>query len=451
MTSAWLCPHHNKSSSTNSEKLFSKLPTLHRYVLLSVLAVNVSGCTSLASNAAVVAAQNLRTHGSNHPSVLARPYVVLISFDGLRPDYLDRVNAPAFNRLSRQGAVAKGLMPFFPSITFSNHYSIATGLYPEHHGIVGNQFYDPDRKKDFNYRNKEDVQDGSWWLGEPLWVTAELQGMVTASMFFPGTEAPIKNVRPTYWRPYDGSFSNQKRMQQVLTWLDSPENVRPHLITTYFSMVDRAGHREGPNSLAVNTSVSDADQLLGQLLDGIDDLPHKREIYVVVVSDHGMAPVDFDDTLTLSNIIDMTGVKAFPIGPGLNLFIGDDQNHAITLRDTFNLKTDRAKAFLRNEVPRHLHYRASNRIGDIIIIPRSGTFVKLSAHSSVPQGMHGWDPQMPEMHGIFLISGPNIPRNKIIPPFENIHIYPLLAHILELEMPAHTDGRLAVLQTMLGF
>tara|TARA_B100001123_G_scaffold451078_1_gene626618 strand:- start:115 stop:1245 length:1131 start_codon:yes stop_codon:yes gene_type:complete len=376
---------------------------------------------------------------------------VLVSFDGFRPDYLDRVNVPAFNHLSRQGTVAKGLMSVFPSITFSSHYSIATGLYPEHHGIVGNRFYDPDRKKDFNYRNTDDVQDGSWWRGEPLWVTAELQGMVTASIFFPGTEAPIKNVRPTYWRPYDGSFSNQKRIQQVLTWLNSPENVRPHLITTYFSMVDRAGHREGPNSPAVDKSVAEADQLLGQLLDGIDLLPHKREIYVVVVSDHGMAQVDFDHTLTVSDFIDMTGVQAFPIGPGANLFVDDNQNHAITLRDTFNAKTDRARAFLRNEIPSHLHYRASNRIGDITIIPSSGTFVKLSAHSSVPQGMHGWDPRMPEMHGIFLISGPNIPRNTIIPSFENIHIYPLLAHILELEIPTHIDGRLAVLQTMLSF
>ena len=396
--------NHTKSPSTKSKRLLSKFLSPHRFVLLSVLFMNVSGCTFPASETTVSPEQNMRSQGSNHPSVLAQPYVVLVSFDGFRPDYLDRVDVPAFNRLARQGTIAKGLVSVFPSITFPSHYSIATGLYPEHHGIVGNRFYDLNQKKDFNYRNKDDVQDGSWWLGEPIWVTAELQGIVTAAMFFPGTEAAIKNIRPTYWKKYDGSFSNQKRVQQVLTWLESPENVRPHLIMTYFSMVDRVGHREGPNSLALTTAVSEADHLLGQLLDGIGRLPHRRDIYIVVVSDHGMAPVDFDHTLTISDLIDMTGVRALPIGPSINLYVGNDQNHALRLRDTFNAKTDRATAFLRNDIPRHLHYRASKRIGDITIIPHSGTFVKLGTNSSVPQGMHGWDPQTPAMHGIFLIS-----------------------------------------------
>lgn len=224
--------------------------------------------------------------GVNDPAVRGRPYVVLVSFDGLRPDYLDRFDTPHFARLAARGARAEGLVTVFPSLTFPGHYSIATGLYPEAHGIVANRFYDPQRDDEFDFRDDDDPGDGSWWGGEPIWVTAERQGMVSAAFFFPGTEAGIGGVRPSHWRPYDGRVPNAERIAQVLAWLALPEGERPHLITLYFSLVDGAGHDLGPDAAGMRRSVEAADRLLGRLLDGVDALPHAARVALVVVSDH---------------------------------------------------------------------------------------------------------------------------------------------------------------------
>ena len=232
------------------------------------------------------------TGGTNDSSVLSRPYVVLVSFDGFRADYLDRFDTPSFDRLSARGVRASGLVSVFPSLTFPGHYSIATGLYPEAHGIVGNRFYDPVREEEFDYRDREDAQDGSWWGGEPIWVTAEQQGMVSAAFFFPGTEADIGGVHPSHWRPYEGSVPNVERIEQVLAWLEMPARERPHFITLYFSLVDSAGHRLGPAHEDLGETIEAADRLLGQLMSGLDALPHAERIDLVVVSDHGMAAVD---------------------------------------------------------------------------------------------------------------------------------------------------------------
>ena len=388
--------------------------------------------------------------GTNHPSVLERNYVVLVSFDGFRPDYLDRFDTPAFDRLARTGVVADGLIPVFPSLTFPSHYSIATGLYPERHGIVGNRFYDHLRGEEFNYRERNDAQDGTWWGGEPIWVTAERQGMVAAAVFFPGTEAAIRDVRPTYWHPYDTTITNADRVRRVLRWLEAPPAERPHLVTLYFSMVDGAGHDYGPDGPAVGSSVKAADRLLEQLSAGIDRLPHSDQVYLVVTSDHGMAAVDPERQVVLSEVIDLRGVRAIPTGPGMSLYLRGDEVRARQLRDDFNARTRAARAFLRDEVPAHLHHRSSQRIGDVVIIPEEGAFVRFRANSTPPLATHGWDPTLMSMHGIFLMRGPGIRPGQQIAAVENIHIYPLVAHVLKLPTDPGIDGQLEVLGQVLA-
>ena len=271
--------------------------------------------------------------GINHPSVVDRPYVVLVSFDGVRPDYLDRFDTPHFDRLARTGVVSDSLIPVFPSLTFPSHYTIATGLYPEHHGIVGNRFYDPRRDAEFDYRDQNDAQDGSWWDGEPIWLTAERQGMVAATLFFPGTEAAIGGIHPTHWRPYDGSMSNADRVAQVVSWLRTVPPERPHLVVAYFSLVDSAGHRHGPDSPAIGDAVRSADRLLGRLVDGVEQLEFGTQVYVVVVSDHGMAAIDSDRQIVLPEVVDLRGVRAIPTGPGMSLYVDGDEAKARALRD----------------------------------------------------------------------------------------------------------------------
>ena len=344
------------------------------------------------------------TGGRNDPSVLTRAYVVLVSFDGFRSDYLDRFDTPSFDRLARTGVRADGLITVFPSLTFPGHYSIATGLYPEHHGIVGNRFYDPVRDDEFNYRDSDDARDGSWWGGEPIWVTAETQGMVAAAFFFPGTEATIANIRPTDWRPYDATVANADRVRQVLGWLARPADRRPHLVTLYFSLVDSAGHDLGPDAPAMDRSVEGADRLLGQLMEGVDRLPHGDDVYLVVVSDHGMAPIDPERQFVARDLVDLQGVRAVATGPTMSLHVADDRRSR-RLRDDLNARLTDARAYLRAEIPAHLHYRESPRIGDVVVIPEEGAQIRFQRDASPPAGMHGWDPTLPSMHGILLARG----------------------------------------------
>ena len=278
---------------------------------LQVMAVTawIAGCgAGLAMErgpATSAAGQTTGTGGVNPASAQPRPHVVLVSFDGFHPSYLTRFDTPHFDRLAARGMRADGLVSVFPSLTFPGHYSIATGLHPEAHGMVGNRFFDPARGAEFSYRRRDDAQDGSWWGGEPIWVTAETQGMVSAAFFFPGTEADIGQIRPSHWRPYDGRVPNRERIEQVLAWLSLPPTERPHIVTLYFSLVDSAGHRLGPRHPDMRRSVERADGLLGQLVEGIDALPHADRVALVVVSDHGMAAPDPDRTTVLSEVVEL--------------------------------------------------------------------------------------------------------------------------------------------------
>jgi len=416
------------------------------WLCLPPLLFTVGNCVdttpSVAQGPAVLTPKG--TGGHNDPSILTHPYVVLVSFDGFRSDYLDRFETPSFDRLARAGVRAEGLISVFPSLTFPGHYSIATGLYPEHHGIVGNRFYDPVRTDEFNYRDSDDARDGSWWGGEPIWVTAETQGMVAAAFFFPGTEATIANIRPTDWRPYDASVANAERVRQVINWLTRPADRRPHLVTLYFSLVDRAGHDLGPDTPGMSRAVEGADRLLGQLMDGLNTLPHSKEVSLIVVSDHGMAPIDPERQIVVRDLVDLKGVKAVATGPTMSLHVGDDQRSHL-LRDTLNGQLVNARAYLRAEIPVHLHHRASQRIGDVVVIPDEGVQIRFQRDASPPAGMHGWDPTLPSMHGILLASGPRIRAGQRIPAVERVHVYPLMANLLDLVPNPNIDGDLNVL------
>ncbi|MDP6582768.1 MAG: ectonucleotide pyrophosphatase/phosphodiesterase [Vicinamibacterales bacterium] len=388
------------------------------------------------------------TGGVNAPETLDKPYVVLVSFDGFRHDYLSRYDTPNFDRVAGTGAVADALIPVYPSLTFPSHYSIATGLYPEHHGIVGNRFFDPTRDEQYNYQNSSSVQDGTWYGGEPIWVTAETQGMVAAAMLFVGTEAAIGGVRPTFWTPYDNRGSRLERVDQVLAWLSMPDGERPHLITLYFSAVDGAGHDTGPATGAVEAAVGQVDAALGHLLDGIERLPHADQVSVVAVSDHGMGAVDPTRVVDLRDIATITGIRTVVTGTGANLFVGGDMVRARAVRDDINDQLRDGRAYLRAEVPDALHYRAHARIGDVVVVTEPGAMVGFGGRAP-PTGMHGWDPRASDMHGIFLATGGEIAPGRRIGPVDSVHIYPFLAHLLRLTPNPDIDGDLSMLAALL--
>jgi len=396
-----------------------------------------------------VAVTAVGSGGTNRADQLGKPYVVLVSFDGFRADYLDRYPAPNFQRVARNGVRAKGLIPVFPSKTFPNHYSIVTGQYAESHGIVANRFFDPARGEAYAIGDPKTVLDGSWYRGEPLWVTAERQGMVSASYFWVGSEAAIQGIRPTYVKQFGAdSATISMRADTVITWLSRPGAQRPHMITLYIGDVDGAGHTNGPESPQVATAILAVDSALGRLLDGIQTLPLRDSTYVVLVSDHGMTTHTPETAVALESLIDTVGVLLADGGPNANLHVSGGAARAVTIRNELNSRLQHGRAYLRKDVPDRLHYRADPRIGDVVVIMEEHyQIVRRAALPKRPGGNHGWDPAYPSMHGIFLVAGPRIKNGVMIPAFENVNIYPFLTETLGLTPAPDIQGRRGWLAT----
>jgi len=391
-------------------------------------------------------------HGPNTPQQLSKPYVILVSLDGFRYDYPKHYHADHLLALAAQGASAPdGMIPAYPSITFPNHYTIITGLYPEHHGIVANSFYDPVRKEIYSYHDKT-VSDGTWYGGTPLWVLAEQQGMRSASFFWVGSEADIQGVRPTYYLKFDNSFPNGKRVEQVLAWLRLPPEQRPHFITLYFSDTDQAGHQYGPDSPQVADAVHELDSEIGKLMDGIKE--SKLPVDLIVVADHGMVkvegpPIHLDEYgLQRSTFEQILGSILYPKSED------DAQAAYIALRG----KSDKFLVYRRAQVPAGLHFDSNPREGDPVIVPTGPYFITAATDPQKPEhppvGAHGYDPaRMPEMKAIFFAAGPDIRPGITLAPFENVNVYPLIARILGLDITnlktGPIDGKLSVLEGIL--
>ena len=369
----------------------------------------------------------------------------MVSFDGMRHDLLDRTSTPNFDRVARGGVRASGLIPSYPSKTFPNHYSLATGLYPARHGIVDNAFYDPDRDAVYRLGDTATVRDGTWYGGEPIWVTAEKQGVRSASFYWVGSEAAIQGVRPTYFRYYDDAFPYEARVDTVLHWLSLPVAERPQLVTLYFSEPDHVLHGSGPEAPAVDSTVSRMDALLGRLLDGLAGLPIADSVYLVLVSDHGMAEVPADQTIALENAANLDGVRIVHNTTQALLYFDGHEQRQWAVYEALRDRLPHAAVYLRDETPAEWRYRDNDRIGDVVVAAEPGWVIRSGSRRPWPGGgMHGWDPAFEPMRGIFMAMGPGIEPGRRVPAFRNVHVYPLLAHILGLE-PADTDGRLEVL------
>ncbi|MDQ1346889.1 MAG: hypothetical protein QG573_258 [Acidobacteriota bacterium] len=390
------------------------------------------------------------------PAPSAGPIVLMISFDGFRWDYPELHGAPALLALAHDGVRAKSLVPSFPSKTFPNHHTLVTGLRPEHHGIVANTMWDPEWKAQFSLADRTAVEDGRWWGGEPVWVTAERRGLVTASSFWPGSEAAIgegDGVRPTFWGHYDDTVPDEKRVDEVLGWLDLPAEKRPRLITLYFAEPDSGGHDFGPASPQAAAAVAHVDSMLARLRAGVAARGLADAIDWIVVSDHGMSATDPERTIVLADLVDLSGVAI------------DDLSVFGLLRprpgseDAFVRALEGAHPHLhaarKSAVPEGLHYRAHRRIPEVVIWADAGWTIFASAAARAQAladfspGNHGYDPAERDMHGIFVAAGPSFKKGITTPPLDNVDVYPLLARLLGLA-PAPNDGNAEATAGMLG-
>ncbi len=411
-------------------------------LLVLILAATVCAAQSVNPVVEVPNAPNTAAQQAKH-------YVVLVSLDGFRFDYAKKYGARNLLAMAARGASApNGMIPMYPSLTFPNHYTIVTGLYPEHHGIVANSFYDPARKKQFIYWDPKSSTDGSWYGGTPLWVLAEKQGMRAATFFWPGSEAEIQGKRPSYYVPYDDKFPDEKRVEQVLQWLLLPPAKRPHFITLYYADTDHAGHATGPDSPETAEAVRQVDEMMGKLSAGIaaSGLP----VDLIVVSDHGMENMQ-GGWVILDKWADLSQFKTSG-----SLLYANSEADAEKAYHSLLGASDKFKVYRLAHVPAHLHFNSNPRAGDPVVVP-TGPY-SIVAHdpnsnggARMPaRGGHGFDPrQMPRMKAIFYAAGPDIRAGVTVKPFENVDVYPLIAKILGLRI-GKIDGRLGALQAVLA-
>ena len=390
--------------------------------------------------------------GVNRAEHLDKPYVVLVSLDGFRADYLDRFRLPNLARIMKRGVRAKWMNPVFPTLTFPNHYSLVTGLHPQKHGIVSNSFYDPVRREKYVMHEDEVVTDGSWYRGEPIWVTAETQGMVAACYFWPGSEAAIKGVRPTFAMRYDEKVPNRARVRRALEWLQLPPEQRPHMITLYFSELDTASHRNRLESREIERAAQSLDSAIGSLLNGIDALPVAGQVNLVITSDHGMVETGRSRTITVESLVTLSGVEHTFDGAVTSFHIaGRETTRAAKLRDDLNARLQHGRAYLREELPQRFQYRDDPRAGDVIVLMGEPWMLRRAGLRTLRPGrwgMHGWDPALPSMRAIFLAMGPRIRAGAVIEPVDNVDVYPFMSELLGLRPAEGIDGRTGQISEM---
>jgi len=370
----------------------------------------------------------------------ARPQLLLISIDGLRADALDRGITPNLSALAAQGVRAQWMNPSYPALTFPNHYTLVTGLRPDHHGIVHNSMDDADLGG-FMVSRADAVGDGRWWGGEPIWVGAEKAGLHAATWSWPGSEAEIDGVRPTHWQHYDGHVVPQARAIKVAGWLEQ-RHPPIALAALYFDQVDKAGHEHGPQSEQYRAAIASVDAAIGELVARLRRDGRLARTDIVIVSDHGMATVPPAQVLAVEDMVPRDEAKVVSIGQSIGIAPLPGKQAAVEAR-LLGAHPD-YDCWRKQDLPARWHYGSHPRIPPIICQMHEG-WDALPAdqvearHAGQVRGSHGFDPALPSMRAVFLAHGPSFASGVTLPPFDNVDVYPLLAHLLGIT-PAANDG-----------
>lgn len=382
---------------------------------------------------------------STPPPPAAGP-LILVSLDGFRWDYLQKYDAPTLKALAAAGVHARRMTPSFPSKTFPNHYTLVTGLRPEHHGIVSNTFFDPALNATFNKNLAADNADPRWWQqGEPVWVTAEKQGVRTACVMWPGDETEIHGTRPGHFLAYDGRKTSSQRVDGLLQWFDLPAEQRPRFAALYIEVVDHFGHKNGPDSPEVAAAVKEADDAIARLLAGLAARGLRDTTNLVIVSDHGMSAQSADQVVIIDDLVDLSQVQLESTGPNGGVRPKPGTTAPAALAAQMRAKAPpQVQIYLREEVPARFHYRDNPRIPPVVFIADDHWNVEPRASmkryaDSYDRGNHGWDPATPNMGALFIAQGPSFRHGHVFADVENIHLYNFLCATLGVK-PAPNDG-----------
>jgi len=410
-------------------------PLVRRLLPLLALA---GACGKQAMTTATVAA----------PAPAGAPAVVMISLDAFRWDYLNRSTAVNLRRLAARGVHAERMVPSYPSLTFPNHYALVTGQYPEHNGIVANTMTDP-QLGGFKMADSLAVHTEAWWTGEPVWVTAERQGRHAGAFFWPGSEVPHGGVWASRWMHFDDKFPNAQRIDSVLAWLTLPGGKGLSFVALYYSDVDHAGHDFGPASPQVDSAIARVDSMIGRLVDGIAARGLTDRVNVVVVSDHGMTDVAPDHIIYLSDYFspdDADVVDASELGQ-----IRPRPGKLEQVYAKLHGAHPHLSVYRKEEMPARFHYDDNARITPLLLVSDLGWVMTTRARTSnwkPKPGAHGFDNQALDMGASFIAAGPAFRAGYTAKPFQNIHVYDLICHILGIK-PSRNDGSLDSTRAML--
>ncbi|KAG9985333.1 Phosphodiest-domain-containing protein, partial [Aureobasidium melanogenum] len=439
-----------------------KLTAIHIVIIIAFFGLLLGAYMASRNHKTLTRPQlNTLTNGS---SVFA-PTTILISLDGFRADFLHRNITPSLNSFVRAGVSPEYMSPSFPSVTFPNHFTLVTGLYPEAHGVVGNSFWDPELKEDFYYTDPARSMQPKWWKGEPIWVTAEEQDVRAAIHMWPGSEAHI-GIEPTFVDKYQGHELLTNKVDRILGLLDLPgphdegassDSPRPQLIAAYVPDVDRDGHLYGPNSTEIRSTISSVDSMLGQLFSGLEQRNLTDIVNIIIVSDHGMATTSTSRLIQLDNIIDMSVIERTDGWPLYGLRPKNDSD----IEPLYNqLKQEAANmngfdVYLKDrDMPERYHFSQNDRIAPLWVVPWTGWAIVVKEEFDVteakktgqvyhPRGVHGYDHEHPLMRAIFVARGPAFPHTpgSKVDVFQNIEVYNLVCDSVGIS-PKPNNGTL---------
>ncbi len=371
------------------------------------------------------------------PAKKKQPYLIILSLDGFRWNYPDQIATPNLDNIAKNG-VRASLQASFPTKTFPNHYSIATGLYPDHHGIVNNTFYEPKRAVIYKIGDNSKVQDGYFYGGEPFWVTAEKQGVKTASFHWVGTTAPIKGVLPSIYKVYSPKPTGHQKVDSLIAWLQLPIEHRPHLITWYMPEPDGVGHDFGPESEAVHRKVQELDSLVGYFMDEINKLPISSEINIIVTSDHGMQEISSERVVLINQYLKKEYYQQI-LGSNPVYNIWAKKGYIDSIRYAFT-QVKGIKCYSASTIPPHLHYMTNERCGDLVLLADSAYSIQMNKITiDAKEGTHGYDPANSNMNAIFFAQGPAFKKQSKLVHLQNVDIYNMICKIMNLN-PAQNDG-----------
>jgi len=369
-----------------------------------------------------------------------KPYVILVSLDGFRWDYLNRGLSPNLEFIRQNGTSALSLRPSFPSKTFPNHQSIITGMYIENHGIIANTFRDEFNNELYRMGDTSAVRNPRWYLGEAFWETAERNGITTASYFWPGSELNLSYRRPTYYEAYEHNRDYAKRVEGVINWLKLPTEKRPHFITLYFDDTDTQGHRYGPDSEELNNAIKRVDGMIGLLFHKLDEIKMRDSVNIIVVSDHGMTNISDEHVINIENLLKRSDCKFFDNGPLMTIEAPKEKLNEVY--EFLKKNETHFKVYKKSEMPEYYHYKNHPFIGELLLVADMGwSLISNRRGEYDSKGNHGYDNNHLDMHGIFLAVGPNFKSGYKTGTVWNIDIYPLLCKIFHITPRSNIDGK----------